>query len=566
VITQDEVVVKVGPQVVASCKMGDVLPVVSVKGNWLGVQKDGKAGWINKRNTIAYEHAQPFFDQLVRGSDDKKAAHLARARFYMENGRPQLAIRDYSQALRIGGDDVEVLNSRGLAWSVTGNTDEASGDFCRAIELAPRNQHFYVNRAGLWLAVGDYANAIADGEKAIEIAPDFSTGYHVRGTGLLFIGETERAIEDLDQAIRLDPEAVSHYSSRGLAWLAAGDVTAAFKDFHKALELDPNAVTALLNRGEAWLAIGDAPNAIRDFNDVVGLQPNNAFAYLNRGIARYAQGEIGLALPDLNRSIELKSQLPVPQVVGAYINRGLTHMAMACEEEALEDFTSAIQLDAQQSEPFLYRGEIWIRLAQTNEGNSEQLLAKAVDDLNEALRLDSTLAPAYLHRFLTRILRNEFTQALADLESAIALNPIQVREHIPGIINACRLLERRSQYREAIEVYNAVIRLDSQCAEAYRLRAALRARCDDPSIRDLPKAVVDATRACELTGWRDHQPLRILVGAYALSGDIESAIKWQKKTVELAPQQFKQDDERMLKLLEQRRTSRNILPTKGADR
>lgn len=553
VISQERVLVKVGEQILASCKMGEVLRVHSVKGNWLGVQKNGKAGWINKKNVVVYEYAKPIFDRLVRESKDRKSAHLTRADFFLDSGQLQMAIDDYSQALRIGGDDAEILNSRGLTWFRMGDTDKALEDYRRAIELAPRNHHVYVNRAGLWLALGNHPEAIRESEKAIEIAPDFSGGYHVRGAVLLKMGQIDLAMKDLNHAIRLNPEMVSHYNNRGSAWLAKGDYARAFKDFNKALQLDADDVKVLLNRGEAWLALGDFSNAVRDFSDVLRIQPDNAYGYLNRGIVRYTQGRLRLALTDLNRSIALRSQLPVPDLVGAYINRGLAHLALSSVQEAVEDFTSAIQLDPHEAMAFLYRGEIWLRLAQANDTTSEEYLTKSLDDFNEALRLDATLELAYLNRFLTRILRDEFALALEDIESAIALNPLLTKEILPGIIGAGEILKTRHQYHEALELYDTFIRLDPECMEAYLARAVLLVNDEDESIRDLERARTDARRACELTGSTDHQVLRVLASVFAMTGDFESAIKWQKKTIELAPQQFKQDDEEMLKRLEQQR-------------
>ena len=54
-------------------------------------------------------------------------------------------------------------------------------------------------------------------------------------------------------------------------------------------------------------------------------------------------------------------------------------------------------------------------------------------------------------------------------------------------------------------------------------------KCPDERIRDGKRAVESATKACELSGWKEPISLETLAAACALSGDFESAVKWQTK-------------------------------------
>jgi alkyl sulfatase BDS1-like metallo-beta-lactamase superfamily hydrolase len=67
---------------------------------------------------------------------------------------------------------------------------------------------------------------------------------------------------------------------------------------------------------------------------------------------------------------------------------------------------------------------------------------------------------------------------------------------------------------------------------AFNQRAWFRATCPDPSFRDPRGAVDDAKKACNITNWREADPIDTLAVASAENGDFESAARYVEKAMQ----------------------------------
>jgi tetratricopeptide (TPR) repeat protein len=149
---------------------------------------------------------------------------------------------------------------------------------------------------------------------------------------------------------------------------------------------------------------------------------------------------------------------------------------------------------------------------------------KAIADLNEAIRLDPKNPLAYGFRAEVWASKKDFDKSIADCSEAIRLDP----KNCWLLGNRAAAWKVKKDYSKALADYDEAVRLAPKNAGALNSQALLLATCPDAKHRDGKRAIESATRACELTGWKDPYKLATLAAAYAESGNFPKAIEWQQ--------------------------------------
>jgi hypothetical protein len=146
--------------------------------------------------------------------------------------------------------------------------------------------------------------------------------------------------------------------------------------------------------------------------------------------------------------------------------------------------------------------------------------AEKISPQNDDTRVDWFIKDEVLDK--PTHISNLFTQAKAD-----PLEPIRMTA--PKIFG--QIYASHGQFTNAIDICREVIRTNPKDDWSYNLLAWIEATCPDPSLRDGKEAISAATKACDLTTWKEWSWIDTLAAAYAESGDFQRAIQFQEQAL-----------------------------------
>jgi tetratricopeptide (TPR) repeat protein len=203
------------------------------------------------------------FCSTAIGSGQLEGASLARlynhrGNAYLKKAQYDLAIQDYSQAIKLK----PVESKTNPAQATSSEEDGIAEDFGTLLDLDLPNgldlddmlgsqnpyASAFADRGVAYEHKGEYIRAIQDYGQAIKLDPHFTVAFSERAGVFKRKGKYERAIKDYDKAIQDLPSLASlrgWYDSRGVVHFYLSQFAAAQQDFTAVLAKVPNSYAAI---------------------------------------------------------------------------------------------------------------------------------------------------------------------------------------------------------------------------------------------------------------------------------------------------------------------------------
>jgi protein O-mannosyl-transferase len=217
-----------------------------------------------RNRTYAWKNPETLWTDVLSKYKNVAVAYNNRGKYYREQKRPDKAMADFNELLRIKPDDFNGYNTRGRLLFDQGKLDPALADFNRSIELNPRFSKAYSNRGAIYGIRGEYGLAAEDLTKALELNPDEYVAHSNRALAYMSMGKYRDAVSDCKAYLRYSPDEASMWDLVAACYLNLKMYDSALVYSDQAISMDPSIGAYYVNRGYIHLFMGDHAKARSD--------------------------------------------------------------------------------------------------------------------------------------------------------------------------------------------------------------------------------------------------------------------------------------------------------------
>ncbi|HJT77893.1 MAG TPA: tetratricopeptide repeat protein, partial [Gemmataceae bacterium] len=224
----------------------------------------------------------------------------------LEQHKPEEALVQLREAVRLRPDFAEAHNHLGLALMALNRPAEAAASYREAVRLQPDLAQAHHNLGIALRQQGKHAEAEAACRESLRLKPDSPEGHNNLGLALLEQRKFEEAGASLREALRLKPEFAQGHNNLGIVHWRQGELGEAETCFTQSLRLRPGFPEAYNNLGNVLRDQGRFEEALNCFEKALQLNPEYADAHWNRSLLRLALGDFERGWPEYEWRWQLK--------------------------------------------------------------------------------------------------------------------------------------------------------------------------------------------------------------------------------------------------------------------
>ena len=197
------------------------------------------------------------------------------------------------------------------------------------------------------------------------------------------------------------------------------------------------------------------------------------------------------------------------------MQRGYIYKRKHDLEKALADFTEVIRINPKYE--LSYRARAFAL-------NDNKHWLEAITDFSKALEINPKDDVAFEGRGYAYSEAGDQDRAIADFTEMI-----RIKKSTIAYKRRAATYSRKGDYALALADLREATKAAQNDSAAFTNLAWFLAICPDPSLRNGKDAVIGATKACELSHWKNGYAIDTLAAACAENGDFDLAISYENE-------------------------------------
>ena len=296
--------------------------------------------------------AEECFRRAIQKDHEFAPAHAHLGRLYAQRGRPEEAVPQLREALRIDpartdASDalVHILEDQSQAAAAAGESGKALALLADARKYAPDNADVQFQFGMMALQMSSWQDAVAAFQQTLKLRKNDPLALYSLGRAFIGLWKFEDARQQFAQYVEVRPDDASGHCALGMTLAAIERSEEARSEFGRSIALAPAQTESYFRLGLLDLDWKDLDSAAKNLRQVLDREPKHAGALTAMGRVAFEQKRYTEAIDLLQRAIANDASLRE-----AHYYLGLTFARVRREGEANEQLQIAIQLEHAEAE------------------------------------------------------------------------------------------------------------------------------------------------------------------------------------------------------------------------
>ncbi len=388
--------------------------------------------WVNKlKNIKELDKKRAFlkkgFSLFPEKQNELIDLSLSLAQEYTKKGMPKKAIKEYLKILHFSENLnketlISIYETLGYLCTEIKRYKDAITYYQMAIDMGDKNPEIYYNMYELYSKLGDEARASYYFSKLLQLKP-----------------------KDLESRIEF-----------AKTLFKKGALKEAEKYVEEALSINPNSLEALVLKAKILEKKGNKNALVDIYKRILLIEPGNEIALYNLAVLEYESQKIDDALIHIKTYIEKK-----PEDKDAHELLFQIYRAKKMDEMAYKEAKILIKLNPRLTYPYYFLfSYLWPK------GKCREILSYMI----KGIRYNPKDVTLRKYIVLCYLYQGKDALAIKHIRYILKLKP----NDVGTLLQLARLMEKRGDYSEALELYKRVIKLSPENEEAQNAYLRLR--------------------------------------------------------------------------------------------